>query len=139
MMNRVLESLAVPEVIEPRQAEDGGFCDSGVTLQSCCFVIQPWPLFASQAAINTHCIFFILQVSQVPKGRGQMPEMADKDEDSFEEGRGYPSLCNWYKDEDTIEEGRAYPSLRNWYTDGASDEKVGCLLHALIGTRINSL
>ncbi|TVU13830.1 hypothetical protein EJB05_37261, partial [Eragrostis curvula] len=47
----------------------------------------------------------------------------DKDEDSVEEGRSYPSLCNWYKDEDSVEEGRAYPSLRNWYKDGDSDEE----------------
>ncbi|TVT98261.1 hypothetical protein EJB05_56481, partial [Eragrostis curvula] len=62
-------------------------------------------------------------VSQVPKGRGRKPEMADKDEDSVEEGRSYPSLCNWYKDEDSVEECRAYPSLRNWYKDGDSDEE----------------
>ncbi|TVU04442.1 hypothetical protein EJB05_49984 [Eragrostis curvula] len=66
------------------------------------------------------------QVSQVPKGRGRKREMADKDEDSVEEGRSYPSLCNWYKDEYSVEECRAYPSLRNWYKDGDSDEE-GCV------------
>ncbi|TVU05953.1 hypothetical protein EJB05_49139, partial [Eragrostis curvula] len=34
------------------------------------------------------------KVSQVPKGRGRKPEIAGKDEDSIEEGRAYPSLCN---------------------------------------------
>ncbi|TVU50399.1 hypothetical protein EJB05_01769, partial [Eragrostis curvula] len=63
------------------------------------------------------------KVSQVPKGRGRKPKMEDKDEDSVEEGRSYPSLVNWYKDEDSVEEGRAYPSLRNWYKDGDSDEE----------------
>ncbi|TVU06702.1 hypothetical protein EJB05_49927, partial [Eragrostis curvula] len=42
---------------------------------------------------------------------------------AVEEGRAYPSLCNWYKDEESVEEGRAYPSLRNWYKDGDSDEE----------------
>ncbi|TVU05990.1 hypothetical protein EJB05_49177, partial [Eragrostis curvula] len=35
------------------------------------------------------------KVSQVPKGRGRKPEIAGKDEDSIEEGRAYPSLCNY--------------------------------------------
>ncbi|TVU50477.1 hypothetical protein EJB05_01849, partial [Eragrostis curvula] len=56
-------------------------------------------------------------VSQVPKGRGRKPEMAGKDEDSVEEGRAYPSLCNWYKDEDSDEEGWVSPSRFNWYKD----------------------
>ncbi|TVU01518.1 hypothetical protein EJB05_53016, partial [Eragrostis curvula] len=56
-------------------------------------------------------------VSQVPKGRGRKPEIAGKDEDSVEEDRAYPSLCNWYKDKDSDEEGRVSLSCYNWYKD----------------------